>query len=94
MEKQGYVQILPSGADKRTRLAMPSDTGRKVWEEHAQFKIRRYYEEALHGFSTDDIIHSLHYLLRILENMKRIDAKSQADSLESPELSFEKKDGP
>ena len=89
MEKQGYVQIRPSGVDKRARLAMPSDAGRKVWEEQAQLKIRRYYEEALHGFSTDDLTHTLHYLLRILENMQRIDREIQMNDPETSEHNFE-----
>ena len=33
-----------------------------------------YYEQALDGFSVNDTTQMLHYLLKMLENMKRIDA--------------------
>ena len=39
----------------------------------AQPKIRAYYEEILADFSINDTTHALHYLLKILENMKQLD---------------------
>ncbi len=33
----------------------------------------RYYEQILADFSINDITHTLHYLLKMLENMKRLD---------------------
>jgi DNA-binding MarR family transcriptional regulator len=88
MEKQGYLQIQPSGADKRSRLITTSAAGAKVWEELAQPKISRYYEQALEGFSTDDMTHALHYLLKMLENMRRIDNETQPDCADAVEMAF------
>lgn len=48
-------------------------SGRHVWQVLAQPKIRAYYEEILADFSINDTAHALHYLLKILENMKRLD---------------------
>jgi hypothetical protein len=56
--------------------------GREVWEQDAQPKIRAYYESALADFSTGDLTHTLHYLMKLLDNMEKID---QADT-ESIEL--------
>ena len=36
-------------------------------------KLNAYYDDALSDFSVDDITHALHYLLKLLDNMKRID---------------------
>jgi hypothetical protein len=48
-------------------------SGRRVWQIQAQPKIRAYYEQVLAHFSINDIAHTLHYLLKILENMQRLD---------------------
>jgi len=50
-----------------------TETGRRVWQVDAQPKIFAYYEDTLTGFSVNDIAHTLHYLLKLLENMQRID---------------------
>jgi hypothetical protein len=50
-----------------------TDEGRHVWSELALPKIGEYYGQALEGLSIDDLTHTLHYLLRILENMQRLD---------------------
>jgi hypothetical protein len=47
--------------------------GRKVWEKDAQPKIRAYYDSALTDFSTGDLTHTLHYLMKLLGNMEEID---------------------
>jgi DNA-binding MarR family transcriptional regulator len=88
MEKQGYVQILPNGADKRSRLVTPSEAGLKVWEQLAQPKISRYYEQALEGFSINDMTHTLHYLLKMLDNMKRIDSETQGCEADNGETAL------
>ena len=36
-------------------------------------KIHGYYAQVLEGFSVNDITHTLHYLLKILENMQVVD---------------------
>lgn len=43
----------------------------------AQPKIHAYYAQALADFSIGDITHSLHYLLKLLDNMKRLDTEEE-----------------
>ena len=52
---------------------LKTKNGRHVWEKEAQPKIRAYYESALVDFSTGDLTHTLHYLLKLLDNMEKID---------------------
>ena len=58
---------------RRSRLVTMTERGRHVWRDLAQPKIRAYYEDVLADFSISDTAHVLHYLLKILENMKRLD---------------------
>lgn len=78
MEAAGYVGSAPDGSDRRARLVRMTDTGRRVWAEQAQPKIAAYYEQALEGFSVNDMAHTLHYLLKMLDNMQRIDTQRTA----------------
>jgi len=73
MERDGHVSIAPDGRDRRARLISMTPSGRHVWLKEAQPKIYDYYEKALAGFSVNDITHTLHYLLKMLENMQRVD---------------------
>ncbi|MCL1962029.1 MAG: MarR family transcriptional regulator [Desulfovibrionaceae bacterium] len=73
MERDGHVRTAPNGRDRRSRLITMTASGRRVWLNEAQPKIHGYYEEALADFSLNDIAHTLHYLLKMLENMRRID---------------------
>lgn len=84
MERDGHLSTAPDGRDRRSRLVTMTTTGRHVWLAEAQPKIYRYYEQALDGFSVNDIAHTLHYLLRLLENMERVDA-IQGGSADSDE---------
>ncbi len=74
MERDGHVTVATSGQDRRSRVVTMTDSGRYVWQHLALPKIHQYYEQALADFSINDVTHSLHYLLKMLENMKRIDA--------------------
>ena len=38
-------------------------------------KIHAYYEQILGDFSVNDVTHTLHYLLKMLENMQRLDTE-------------------
>ena len=58
---------------RRLRLIKMTDAGRHVWLVHAQPKIYAYYEQALDQFSIGDITHTLHYLLKLLDNMQSLD---------------------
>lgn len=75
MERDGHVKSAPDGRDRRSRLVTMTASGRKVWERKAQPKINEYYERALSGFSDTDVTHTLHYLLKLLENMKQLDGE-------------------
>ncbi|KWR77159.1 MarR family winged helix-turn-helix transcriptional regulator [Cupriavidus sp. IDO] len=76
MERDGHLSMAPDGRDRRSRLVRMSESGREVWLHLAQPKIRAYYEQALTGFSTNDLTHTLHYLLKLLDNMRELDAGS------------------
>jgi DNA-binding MarR family transcriptional regulator len=75
MERDGHLRSMPDGRDKRSKLITMTDTGRHVWDNLALPKIHNYYEQALDGFSINDTAHTLHYLLKMLENMQTIDEK-------------------
>jgi DNA-binding MarR family transcriptional regulator len=77
MASAGHVSVEPHGSDGRSRIVRMTGAGRRVWEVRARPKIRRYYDEALADFSLDDIAHALHYLLKLLENMQRLDARHE-----------------
>ena len=79
MERDGHVQSAPDGRDRRSRLIRMTERGQYVWQTLAQPKIHEYYGQALADFSTDDIAHSLHYLLKLLGNMQRIDGAEAAE---------------
>jgi DNA-binding MarR family transcriptional regulator len=73
MERDGHVSIAPDGRDRRSRRITMIPSGRRVWLKEAQPKIYGYYEQALADFSVNDIAHTLHYLLKMLDNMRRVD---------------------
>ncbi len=75
MARDGHVTGAPDGRDRRARLVTMTASGRRVWRHQAQPKIRAYYDAALAGFSVNDMAHTLHYLLKMLENMQRLDAE-------------------
>ncbi len=76
MEEGGHIGTAQCGKDKRSRLVSMTESGRTVWSELATPKIHAYYEQALDGFSTNDLTHTLHYLLKLLDNMKRLDGEA------------------
>ncbi|CCD93351.1 Transcriptional activatory protein badR (Benzoate anaerobic degradation regulator) (fragment) [Bradyrhizobium sp. ORS 375] len=73
MERDGHVTIAQDERDRRSRLVMMTETGRHVWQTLALPKIHSYYDHVLADFSVNDTVHALHYLLKILENMKKLD---------------------
>ena len=79
MERDGRISSAPDGRDRRSRLVTMTASGREVWTVKAQPKIHAYYEQALDGFSTNDLTHTLHYLLKLLDNMKRLDGDAGQD---------------
>ena len=75
MERDGHVAIAPDGRDRRSRVVTMTDSGRHVWQVLALPKIHAYYEQILGDFSVNDVTHTLHYLLKMLQNMQRLDAE-------------------
>lgn len=75
MAREGHVAVLPDPRDRRSRVVTMTASGRHVWQVLAQPKIRAYYQAVLGDFSTDDAAHMLHYLLKMLGNMERVDAE-------------------
>jgi DNA-binding MarR family transcriptional regulator len=78
MERDGHVAVAPSGQDRRSRVVTMTESGHHVWHVLAWPKIRAYYDEVLADFSINDITHTLHYMLKILENMQRLDTERHA----------------
>jgi DNA-binding MarR family transcriptional regulator len=84
MERDGHIGTAPDGRDRRSRLVTITPSGNEVWNEKALPKIHAYYEQVLDGFSTNDLTHSLHYFLKLLDNMKRLDGDRESEPHESP----------
>jgi DNA-binding MarR family transcriptional regulator len=72
------VAVAPDGRDRRSRVVTMTNSGRHVWQDLALPKIHAYYGQILEDFSVNDVTHTLHYLLKMLENMQRIDAERGA----------------
>ena len=73
MTRDGHIAISTDGRDRRSRLVVMTDSGRHVWLDLAKPKIKAYYEQALQDFSMGDMAHTLHYFLKLLDNMEKID---------------------
>lgn len=85
MERDGHVAIITDPSDRRSRLVALTSSGRHVWNEKAQPKIRHYYQQALAEFSTSDMAHTLHYLIKLLDNMQAVD-QAAPDEESLPEM--------
>ena len=83
MERDGHVQSAPDPDDRRSRLVRMTTTGLHVWQDLAKPKIHSYYQQALSDFTVNDTVHTLHYLLRMLDNMKRLDTPETEDSTDA-----------
>ncbi len=82
MERDGHLSNAPDGRDRRSRLISMTASGHDVWNNKAIPRIGAYYEQALADFSVSDMTHSLHYLLKMLDNMKRLDGEGPATDSE------------
>lgn len=77
MERDGHLSAATDGPDRRSRMIRMTESGRKLWINQATPKIHGYYAQVLENFSTDDVTHTLHYLLKLLDNMKQLDDASR-----------------
>jgi DNA-binding MarR family transcriptional regulator len=73
MERDGHIGSAQDGRDRRSRLITMTATGQRVWISQATPRIHDFYEQALTDFSMGDLTHTLHYLLKLLDNMKQLD---------------------
>lgn len=83
MERDGRIAVVQDQRDRRSRLIQITEAGWTVWRDQAKPKINAYYEAALEGFSFSDLTHTSHYLLKLLDNMERLDRGSEAADQES-----------
>jgi DNA-binding MarR family transcriptional regulator len=79
MERDGHVTSATDGRDRRSRRITMTASGRRVWQRQALPKIYAYYDQILADFSINDMTHALHYLLKMLQNMQRLDAGHNSD---------------
>lgn len=77
MERDGHIELTADSRDRRAKLVSMTQHGHQVWENDALPKIRLYYETALTDFSTGDLTHTLHYLMKLLDNMEKIDQAAE-----------------
>jgi DNA-binding MarR family transcriptional regulator len=82
LERDGRLRSLPDGDDRRSRRVTLTREGQRLWQVDAQAKIRAYYAQALDGFSMNDMTHTLHYLLRMLENFRTLEGVRPDDGPE------------
>ena len=80
MERDGHLTMNADTRARRSGLVTMTESGRHVWINLALPKIYAYYEEILGDFSINDVTHTLHYLLKILENMRRIDTGDSGET--------------
>jgi DNA-binding MarR family transcriptional regulator len=80
MERNRHIATAPDDRDRRSRLVTLTKAGHEIWSIHATPKIHAYYAQALDGFSTNDLTHTLHYLLKLLENMKQLDVEVEPET--------------
>lgn len=73
MERDGRLSSSPDKRDRRARLVKLTPAGWRVWTTQVLPRIQEYYECTLEGFSINDMTHAVHYLLKLLDNMRRVD---------------------
>jgi DNA-binding MarR family transcriptional regulator len=73
LERDGRIRLEADARDRRSRLIKMTEAGWSVWMELAQPKIQQFYGHALADFSTGDLMHTTHYLMKLLDNMERLD---------------------
>ncbi|MEP9370345.1 MarR family transcriptional regulator [Xanthobacter sp. VNH20] len=78
LEAMDYVERAVDANDNRSRLIRLTAKGRSLWDANMRPVIADYYDEALAGFSTEDKIHMIHYLDKMLTNFKILDPEAAA----------------
>ncbi|RID92477.1 MarR family transcriptional regulator [Gemmobacter lutimaris] len=73
LEAMDYIERAVDANDNRSRLIRLTAKGHSLWDENMRPVISDFYDEALRGFSTEDRIHMIHYLDKMLRNFKELD---------------------
>jgi len=76
LETMNYVERTIDSNDNRSRLIRLTTKGRSLWDANMRPVIADYYREALSGFSTEDKIHLVHYLDKMLRNFNNLDSET------------------
>lgn len=79
LEAQGHIERTVDANDNRSRLIRLTESGLQLWQVEMRPAIAEYYDEALLGFSTEDKIHMIHYLDKMLDNFKAMDPEQHPD---------------
>lgn len=72
MEDRGLIERVKSTVDSRSRLIRLTPNGWKRWEA-MQSDITGFYDGAMNDLSNSNLIHALHYLDQMRENMHEVD---------------------
>lgn len=78
LEAMDYIERAVAENDNRSRLIRLTAKGRSLWDENMRPVISDFYDNALRGFSTEDRIHMIHYLDKMLRNFKDLDPEANA----------------
>lgn len=73
LEADRLIDSQPDPDDGRSRLLRLTPSGRERWTTRALPRIEAFYDDAVAGLSVEDLSHTLHYLVRLLENMEAIE---------------------
>lgn len=83
MERDGHLHTAPDPSDRRSRRVRMTESGQQVWHTFALPQIHDYYSQVLQDFSLNDTVHTVHYLLKILHNMQRLDQPDADEALDT-----------
>jgi DNA-binding MarR family transcriptional regulator len=78
LEKQGHLERAKDQTDGRSRRIRLTTEGRRLWESELIPMIFDYYEDALSDFSINDKVNIVHYLNKLLDNLKRVDKEASS----------------
>jgi len=79
LEAMKYLERTVDAKDNRSRLIRLTPKGRSLWDANMRPAIADYYREVLSGFSTEDKIHLVHYLDKMLKNFKALDPDANSE---------------
>ncbi|ADZ72223.1 MarR family winged helix-turn-helix transcriptional regulator [Polymorphum gilvum] len=72
LESRGLVERVVDENDNRSRLIRLTKAGWQRWAD-MQEDIAGFYADAMRDLSTNDMIHALHYLDRLRQNLRAVD---------------------